>query len=259
MVYRIARRMLGRLWWAFRYQVNRITWSFFVWEHQPPLPQLSRGRIILAGSGDEAIGERMAVLRGTSVDQYRAWLRGGHLALYAIGPDNDIQSWIWFTVAKGGPQVVPFDFGTAMKVPPGIAFLWDAFTVPAYRRQGLYKILLVQAIKECFAHGARQVWGHANVVNASRKIILTTDPAGETTIKVTRIGPFCRISTPDFHRTISVRSVLEMDTLLPSIRTNAASSGRGRDAATDIRRDHVADRPAARTVHADMRDQRDRW
>jgi GNAT superfamily N-acetyltransferase len=235
MVHRIARRMLGRLWWAFRHQVNHVKWSFFVWERQSQLPQFMQGRIILADSGDEAIGERMAVLRGTSVNQYRAWLRDGHRALYAIGPNNDIQSWIWFTVAKGGPQVVPFDFGTGMKVPPGIAFLWDAFTVPAYRRQGLYKTLLVQAIKECFTHGARQVWGHANVANASRKIILTTDPAGETTIKATRIGPFCRISRPGFHRTISVPGVLEMDTLLPSIRTNAVLNGRGRDAATDVR------------------------
>ena len=258
MVYRIARRMLSRLWWAFRYQVNRVTWSFFVWERHSQLPQLTQGRIILAGSGDKAIGERLAVLRGASVDQYRAWLRDGHWVLYAIGPDNNIQSWIWFTVAEGGPQIAPFDFGTGMKVPPGLAFLWDAFTVPAYRRQGLYKTLLVQAIKECFVHGARQVWGHANVANASRKIILTTDPAGETTIKATRIGPFCRISTPGFHRTISVRGLLEMDTLLRSIRTNAALDGSGRDAATDVCRDRVADRPAARTVHADMRDQRDR-
>ena len=31
MIHRIARQMLSRLWWAFRNQVNRITWSFFVW------------------------------------------------------------------------------------------------------------------------------------------------------------------------------------------------------------------------------------
>ena len=77
MVHRIARRMLGRLWWALRYQVNRITWSFFVWERHSQLPQLTQGRIILAGSGDEAIGERLAVLRGASVDKYRAWLKHG--------------------------------------------------------------------------------------------------------------------------------------------------------------------------------------
>ncbi len=253
MIHRMARRMLGRLWWALRCQVTRITWSFFVWERQSQLPQLTQGRIILAASGDEAIGERMAVLRGASVEQYRAWLRNGHWVLYAMGPDNDIQSWIWFTIAEGNPQIAPFDFGTGMKVPPGIAFLWDAFNVPAYRRQGLYKTLLVQAIKECFVHGARQVRGQANVVNASRKIILTTGPAGETTIKVTRIGPFCRISTPGFHRTISVHGVLEMDTLLPSIRTNAALNGRGRDAATDVRPDHVADRPAVHGPVANFR------
>ena len=225
MVHRIARRMLGRLWWAFRHQVNRVTWGFFVWEHQSPLPQFTQGRIILAGRGDEAIGERIALLRGDSVDQYRAWLRDGHWVLYAVGPDNDIQSWIWFTVAEGGPQIVPFDFGIGMKVPPGIGFLWNAFTVPSYRRQGLYKTLLVHSVEECFLHGARQVWGHANVTNASRKIILTTEIAGETRIKAIRIGPFCRISKSGFHRTISVAGVLEMDTLLPSIGTIADPNG----------------------------------
>jgi GNAT superfamily N-acetyltransferase len=221
MVHRIARQMLSRLWWEFRNQINRITWSFFVWEPQSQLPQLMQERVILAGRGDEAIGERMAVLRGASVDQYRAWLRSGHWVLYAAGPDNDIQSWIWFTVAEGGPQIAPFDFGLGMKVPPGIGFLWDAFTVPAYRRRGLYKTLLMHAVEECFVHGARQVWGHANATNPSRNIILTTDLAGEITIKATRIGPFCRISGPGFHRTISVHGVLEMDALLPSTATTA--------------------------------------
>ena len=221
MIHQIARQMLSRLWWAFRSQVNRITWSFFLWERQSQLPQLTQGRIILAGRGDEAIGERIAVLRGDSADQYRAWLRDGHWVLYVVGPDNDIQSWIWFTIAEGGPQIAPFDFGIGMKVPPGIGFLWNAFTVPAYRRRGLYKTLLMHAVEECFVHGARQVWGHANVTNPSRKIILTTDLAGEIMVKATRIGPFCRISRPGFHRTISVRSVLEMDALLPSTGTKA--------------------------------------
>jgi hypothetical protein len=107
-----------------------------------------------------------------------------------------------------------------MRVPPGIAFLWDAFTVPAYRHQGLYKALLVQSVEECLAQGARQVWGHAQITNPSRSVIRTTDISGETTIYATRIGPFCRISRPGFHRTISVHGVLEMDTLL-SIDTKA--------------------------------------
>ncbi|MGE3283099.1 MAG: GNAT family N-acetyltransferase [Alphaproteobacteria bacterium] len=221
MIYRIARQMLSRLWWAFRYQVNRITWGFFAWKRQSQLPQFTQGRIILAGRGDEAIGERMAVLRGASVDQYRAWLRSGHWVIYAVGPGNEIQSWIWFTVAEDGPQIAPFDFGLGMKIPAGAGFLWDAFTVPAYRRRGLYKILLLHAVEECFARGAKQVWGHANIHNASRKVILTTDLAGEITVKATRIGPFCRISRPGFQRTIPVRGVLEMDELLSFSGTKA--------------------------------------
>ena len=170
MIHRIARQTLGRLWWAFRNQVNRITWSFFVWKRRPQPTQFTQGRIVLAGRDDEAIAERMAVLRGASADQYRGWLRDGHWVLYAIGPDDDIQSWIWFTVAEGGPQIAPFDFGIGMKVPPGIGFLWDAFTVPAYRRRGLYKTLLMQAVEECFVRGARQVWGHANITMRPAKL-----------------------------------------------------------------------------------------
>jgi len=224
MIHQIARRMAGRLWWAFRNQVNRITWSFFAWQRQSGLPPLAQGRIILAGRGDEAISEQMAVLRGDPVDRYRAWLRDGHFVLYAVGPDNNIQSWIWFTIAEGDPQIAPFDFGLRMNVPSGVGFLWSAFTVPAYRRRGLYKTLLMHAVEECFVHGAKQVWGHANITNASRNVILTTDLAGEVTIKAARIGPFCRISRPGFHRITSVRGVLEMDELLPVAGTNAGQS-----------------------------------
>jgi hypothetical protein len=66
----------------------------------------------LAGNGDEAIGERMAVLRGVSGDQHRAWLRAGHRLLYAAGPDIDIQSWVWFTVAEGGSRARHLIFGS---------------------------------------------------------------------------------------------------------------------------------------------------
>jgi hypothetical protein len=75
------------------------------------LPELTQGQtILLAGQGNEAIGERMAILRGASVEQYRGWLAAGNWVLYAVGPDNDIRSWMWFTVAKSGPEVAPFDF-----------------------------------------------------------------------------------------------------------------------------------------------------
>src|SRR4051794_17486947 len=124
MIYRIGRQMLSRLWWAFRYRVNRITWSFFSWKRPSHLPQLTQGRVLLAGSGDEVIGEHIAVLRGASAAQYRAFLKDGNWLLYVVGPDNDIQSWIWFTVAEGGPQISPFDFGMRMMVPSGVGFLW---------------------------------------------------------------------------------------------------------------------------------------
>jgi GNAT superfamily N-acetyltransferase len=208
--------MLGRLWWGLRNQVNRVTWNFFAWRRQPEIPPLAEGRIVLAGKGDETAGERMAVLRGASVDQYRGWLDAGHWVLYAVGADGDIQSWIWFTFAERSPQIAPFDFGLGMKVPAGVGFLWDAYTVPTYRRRGLYKRLLLGAVEECFRRGATQVWGHANISNASRKVIRTTDLADEATIRAIRIGPFCRISTPGFHRTMSVHGVVEMDALLPS-------------------------------------------
>ena len=128
MIRRSARQTLSRLWWRFRNKVHRVTWNFFAWHRQPQMPPLTEGRIVLAGKGDEPIGERMAVLRGASVDQYRGWLDAGHWVLYAAGPDDDIQSWIWFTFADGGPQIAPFDFGLGMKVPAGVGFLWDAFT-----------------------------------------------------------------------------------------------------------------------------------
>ena len=137
------------------------------------------------------------------MDQYRGWLRAGHWVLYAVGPDNDIQSWMWFTVAKDGSQIAPFDFRIGMKVPPGIAFLWDAYTVPAYRRRGLYETLLVQSVEECFQQGARQVWGHAQITNPSRRVILTTDLAGETAIQANSY----RTVLPDIPARLSSRDI----------------------------------------------------
>jgi GNAT superfamily N-acetyltransferase len=224
MVHRIARQALGRLWWGFRNHANRVRWNCFLWQRQSQPSRLTDGRIILAGRGDEAVGERIAALRGASADQYRGWLEAGHWVLYAVGPDNETQSWIWFTLSEDRAQIAPFDFGIGMKVPPGSGFLWDAFTVPAYRRRGLYKALLTRAVEECFARGATRVWGHANVTSPSRKVILTTELAGQTTVTATRIGPFCRISRPGFHRTIPVRGILEMDALLPSSATKGGQA-----------------------------------
>lgn len=235
MIHQTVRQMLGRLWWAFRSQVNHVTWSFFSWKRQSQPPRFAQGRIILAGRGDEAVGERMAVLRGASTAQYRAWLRDGHWVLYAVGPDDQIQSWIWFTVAEREPQIAPFDYGLGMKVPAGVGFLWDAFTAPDYRRRGLYKTLLLHAVEECFVRGAKQVWGHANVNNSSRKVILTTDLAGEATITATRIGPFCRISRLGFHRTLPIRGVLELDALLLPLVAKAEPDSRNRSSATYVR------------------------
>jgi GNAT superfamily N-acetyltransferase len=38
------------------------------------------------------------------------------------------------------------------------AYIWDCFTLPAYRRQGLYTSLLAQITTGLFAEGVRRVW-----------------------------------------------------------------------------------------------------
>lgn len=214
-----ATGMLDRLrplYWFLRTLIRSRTLAFFVCERQSRLPIVDGAEIRFGGVGHEDVVRRLATVRGDDPEEYRARLTAGHWVIYAMGTDGDIQSWGWITAPNAGPQDSPWEFGIRMRVMPGSGFLWDYFTMPAYRGRGLYKALLRHSAEQCFLRGARRAWGYADITNAaSRQGLMGAEYAGQTQIKVSRFGPFCRISRPGFQQTVRVGGVVELDALLP--------------------------------------------
>jgi ribosomal protein S18 acetylase RimI-like enzyme len=207
---------LRPLYWSLRRLIRVQTLAFFVCEHQSQLPTPDQTEIRCGGAGHEGVAERMAVLRGHDPAEYRGRLTAGHLVVYAVGSNGDVQSWGWVTAPPDGPQDAPWEFGIRMRVMPGSGFLWDYVTMPDYRGRGLYNTLLRHAAEQCFVRGAKRAWGYADTGNtASRRGLIGAGYAGRAEIKMARIGPFCWISRPGFQRTVRVGGVVDLDALLP--------------------------------------------
>ena len=207
---------LRPIYWSVRRLIRSRTLAFFVSERQSRLPVVNGAEIRFGGMGHEDITSRLAKARGDDPEEYRARLTAGHWVIYVIGEDGDIQSWGWVTAPATGHQDSPWEFGVRMRVTPGSGFLWDYFTMPAYRGRGLYKALLRHSAEQCFLRGASRAWGYADVTNAaSRQGLRGADYAGQTEITVSRFGPFCRISRPGFQQTVRVGGIVELDALLP--------------------------------------------
>ena len=210
---------LRPIYWSLSRQIARRTLVFFASERQSELPKLDQAEIRFGGAGHEDVAERLARLRGQDSGEYRAWLAAGHCVIYALGADGDLQSWGWVTAPVDEAQDSPWEFGIRLRVQPGAGFLWDYFTMPKYRGRGLYKALLRHSAEQCFIRGAHRAWGYADVTNsASRRGLLSSDYGGDTEIRLSRFGPFCRIVRPGLRYTVRVGGVLELDALLPRAR-----------------------------------------
>ncbi len=204
------------LYWSARGLVRSRALDFFVCERQPRLPPPEQVEIRFGSAGHEDAAARLAASRGQDPAEYRARLTAGHQVIYAIGADGDFRSWGWITAPTDGPRDSPWEFGIRLRVMPGTGFLWDYFTMPAYRGRGLYKALLRHSAEQCFVRGAMQVWIYADVTNsASRHAIAHADFTERTRIRVSRIGPLCRIAGPGFQRIVRSGGMTELDSLLP--------------------------------------------
>ncbi len=207
---------LRLLYWRARHMAGSKTLSFFVCRRQSDLPSLGQTRIEFGGMGHEPVVERLAQWRGDDPGEYRARLAAGHWVIYAAGEDGEVQSWGWVTAPTDKPQNAPWEYGVWAKVSPGTGYLWDYFTLPAYRGRGLYKALLQRSADQCFVRGAARVWIYAEISNtASRRGIMGADYGEEIEIQAARIGPICRFSRRGFQCTVRVGGVVELDALLP--------------------------------------------
>lgn len=73
---------------------------------------------------------------------YTAWV-GGQLASYG---------WVSFRAEYVG------EFNLRLRLIPGEAYIWDCFTLPAYRRQGLYSALLAHILSDLETSPVCRVW-----------------------------------------------------------------------------------------------------
>lgn len=202
-------------WWS-RGLLRSRRLAFFVSEQQS-LQELFESFDLRFGGLEHADAvQNMAALRGHDPAEYLARLTAGHFVAFAVGKDEELQSWGWATAPSTGAQDAPWEFGIRMRVMPEFSFLWDYVTMPDYRGRGLYKAVLRYSAQQCFLRGARRSWGYADITNAASGGGLTgANYAKELEIHITRIGPVCHISRPGFQCATLVGGVVEMRRLLP--------------------------------------------
>lgn len=113
--------------------------------------------------------EDMGVLRGPGVDagalaaDFRAWL--GRML-----PEETYVAWVVDAVSDAGAQVVAGGGATLIPWPPGpsypgghLAFVYNLYTEPAFRGQGLARRVMTAIHAHCRALGIRSVALNASV------------------------------------------------------------------------------------------------
>ena len=205
--------VLRKLYWSVRQLIMSRDVDMFLNEAtgQPPHPQ---AKIRVARPDQEDVAARLAELRGHEAAEYRKRLRSGHILVYAAGEDDEPQAWVWATAPTKTHQDFPWEFGIRMRVDPGSGFLWDAFTVPAHRGRGLYTGVLSLSTEQCFLRGAKRVWGYVEVHHTvSRRGVTSANLVEKLRVHLQKIGPFCHVSRPGYHRTVRTSGVLNLNEL----------------------------------------------
>lgn len=206
---------LRRFHWWLRGLVRRRTVDLFLAERVPELPQPDGVEIRIGGPADENIAARLALLRDDDPEDYRSRLRAGHILVYVIGADDSLQAWVWATAPTEAPQEFPWEFGIRMRVRPGSGFLWDAYTVPAYRGRSLYTAVLRHSGEQCFLRGATQVWGYVEVHHTvSRRGVVSARLVAKNQVELRKFGPFCHVSRPGFSQIVASGGILELNALV---------------------------------------------
>ncbi len=103
---------------------------------------------LAAAMGPDSIAEIVRRFQA-GVHCYGAWV-GSELAAYA---------WVSFREEYVG------EFKVWVRLVPGEAYIWDCFTLPAYRRQGLYSALLAYVLGQLEEDNECRVWIGADLDN----------------------------------------------------------------------------------------------
>lgn len=125
---------------------------FYAWWRGDPLPELTRpdGMEVETAGDDSELSE----VSGISLADLAARRREGHRP-YLARAGGEIVGWGW--LATVGFEIG--ELGINASLPPGNRYLWDFVTLPKWRGQGIYP-LLIQAMLHDEASAERFWVGH---------------------------------------------------------------------------------------------------
>ena len=192
--------MMGRarrLYWAARALVCSRTLLLF-----RLVPEATRESPIRAIGGVLAtvpmeLLVRLAENRGAPVSDYVRRMGERHRLLLACDADEQPVASGWLTLPRQRVSAIPWEWNTRVQVSPGQGFLWDFYTEPHARGQGLYRGILRRAVEYCADHDCHSLMIHCNEQNrASRRAILASGFRENASLLITRFGPLYAIKGP---------------------------------------------------------------
>jgi ribosomal protein S18 acetylase RimI-like enzyme len=117
-----------------------------------------------------AAGELAVAMRSDDGSVARRLRRG--CRAFAARVDGRIASYGW--VSAGSECIGELE--REFRLPPGEAYVWDCFTLPAHRRRGLYSSLLRHIARAMQAEGTARLW--IGTARANRASIRGFEAAG---------------------------------------------------------------------------------
>ena len=189
-------------YWALRRLAGRRNLLFFT-AGPAALAPAGTGACAVLTDAEAGLADVLAGLRGVATEDYTARWRQGHALVCARDTAGRPLAWGWLIAPAAAAAAVLFEWGMRLVVPPGGAFLWDFFTLPAARGRRLYPALLRAAARHCQARGLAAPAIYCNVGNtASRRGMLAAGYEGAHPVAVARLGPVYRVTTPHGSRLV---------------------------------------------------------
>ncbi len=103
-----------------------------------------------------------AVIGSPSMDEIRRRFEAGARCYAAwVGSDLAAYGWVSFEEEYVG------EFNLWVRLVPGEAYIWDCFTLPAFRQRGLYSALLAHILAELEHDNECRVWIGADMDNVA--------------------------------------------------------------------------------------------
>lgn len=158
----------------------------------------------------------LATVRGEDPALYAARLAAGHRLVHVAAGERAFAAFGWATIAGPARRAAPWEGQAGLWVPPGMVYLWDYFTDPAARGQGLYPRLLRHAMAAAGAMGATRAAIYCDAQNiGSAKGIAAAGFGPPAVVSWLRFGPLHIAGGERGRHTTFGAGRVPLDALLP--------------------------------------------